>query len=75
MASHARLSFASSFGCVFRTSAGQSLGTLSAGKGSLVAEESLSLDLTFSLEAADAGTAEFSGTLVLAFEGKGRLSD
>lgn len=69
------LSFASSFGCVFQTSAGRSLGTLSAGKGSLVDEERLSLDLTFSLEPDGAGTAEFSGTLVLTFEGEGRPSD
>lgn len=69
------LSFASAFGCVFQTSAGEGLGTLSEGKGSIVEEQSLSLDLTFSLEAASATTPELSGTLVLAFDGEACPSD
>lgn len=69
------LSFRYGTTCVFDTPWELGLGTLGAAKGSLVKGESLSLDLTFSLEPAQAGAPLFSSTLRLSFEGHTRPSD
>jgi hypothetical protein len=69
------LSFLLGVGCTFETPKDPAMGTLTEAKGTLVAEESLSLDLTFSLEPAQAGAPPSPSTLRLSFQGRARSSD
>jgi hypothetical protein len=61
--------------CVFDALWDVGPSALADGKGSLVAGESLSLDLTFSPKPDQAGAPLFASTLRLSFEGRARPSD